>query len=996
MTKEQALENLKQAFSSFDSDFYQTVAENARDVIFVLDPNGLLKYVNSYGAGLFGTSQEELIGKNIKDIFTAQDYEKLKYSLQKIVGGKEDLYKEEGFSFNGKQIYLGTRCIPKKDSSGKVVEILGFCRDITMYQKAREDLDLERKQLLSIFDGIDQVAYIVDPQTYEILYCNKALADSLPNPISLISGQKCYRVFQNLESPCSFCTNDKIFGENVGNPYIWETQNNNNQRWYHCIDKAIRWPDGRMVRCEIAIDITQKKMAEEEMIKFHAELEQKVFQRTDQLNLTNKELLDEISERKELEEALHQSEEKYRGLVENVNIGVYRSSPEPNGRFLQMNFAHAQIFGFDSIEEFMGVSIINFYQNPEDRSLFVEKIKKHGLVKDEELKLKKKDGSLIVASVTARAKFSPGGEIEYFDGVIEDITERKNMEESLRRLNDVLEKRICERTQELALTNQALQKEINERNAIADTLREKENLSCEVLNSIQDGVSVLDNDLNILLVNQSMEKWYAHAMPLVGKKCYLAYHGSSQPCKVCPSQSTLQNKQIGYEMVPKRDNKNAIIGWQDLFSFPFFNTKTGELQGVIEYVRDITERKKAEEKLLFLNNELVKSNEKLKQLSLIDSHTGLFNHHYLVKLIDTEFHRARRYAHPFSVTMLDIDYFKSINDVYGHHFGDLVLKQFARQLKKLVRRYDIVVRFGGEEFVVVSPGSDRSTALMLAEGLLDAINLFNFGDKKHTVKLKLSISVVSYPQDKASRGTNLIELADKIVDKIKETGGNKVCISSIIKERSHTGVKQDKENSDIDFLRNKVAKLTKKASQNLMEAVFAFAKTIKVKDHYTGEHVEKTVQYATEIAKILHLPQEEIEVIRQAAILHDLGKIGISERILNKKTRLTPREFAEIKKHPQIGVDIIRPIQFLRNIIPSVLYHHERWDGRGYPNGLKGEEIPLSARIVAIADVYQALGSDRPYRKAFPADRVIQIINEGSGTQFDPQIVNGLMKIIRQ
>jgi HD-GYP domain-containing protein (c-di-GMP phosphodiesterase class II) len=160
--------------------------------------------------------------------------------------------------------------------------------------------------------------------------------------------------------------------------------------------------------------------------------------------------------------------------------------------------------------------------------------------------------------------------------------------------------------------------------------------------------------------------------------------------------------------------------------------------------------------------------------------------------------------------------------------------------------------------------------------------------------------------------------------------------------------------------------------------------------------VENTVSYATGIAKGLDVSPDELENIRQAAVLHDLGKVGISDKILHKKSKLTEKEFAQIKKHPQIAADIIRPIQFMHDIVPLVLYHHERWDGKGYPAGLKGEDIPIGARIIAIADVYQALTSNRPYRKAFPKRKALQIIKEGAGTQFDPRIVATFLTFLKK
>ncbi len=416
----------------------------------------------------------------------------------------------------------------------------------------------------------------------------------------------------------------------------------------------------------------------------------------------------------------------------------------------------------------------------------------------------------------------------------------------------------------------------------------------------------------------------------------------------------------------------------------------------VAFVRNITERKKSESERERLHEEIISSNKKLKQLALKDPQTGLYNYRYLTEIIEAEFYRARRYGHPISLIMLDIDYFKSINDLYGREFGDSILKQFAAYLKRMVRRYDIVIRYGGEEFIIISPGTDRAKAMMLAQRLLDAIGLYNFGDKRRVIKLKVSIGIASYPEDRIMKASDLISLADKILNKDKEAGGNKVYSSLEIKNEKAVILGEGVEPTDVRYLKEKIEKLTKRGKQNLIESIFAFAKTIELKDHYTGEHVESTVHYSTEMARTLDLPLEEIENIRQASVLHDLGKVGISDKILLKKAKLTKREFEEIKRHPQIAADIIRPIQFMHDIIPLILYHHERWDGKGYPAGLKREEIPMGARIIAISDVYQALISKRPYRKAYFKKDAIAIIKKGSGTQFDPRIVTTFLKVLKK
>jgi diguanylate cyclase (GGDEF)-like protein len=539
--------------------------------------------------------------------------------------------------------------------------------------------------------------------------------------------------------------------------------------------------------------------------------------------------------------------------------------------------------------------------------------------------------------------------------------------------------------------------EVEERRARAEQkIKEGERFLSSVFSSIQDGLNILDKDYNIVRVNPTMEKWYAHNMPLVGKKCYEAYHCRSEQCEVCPSRDTLRTGKAAYEVVPLTGSGGERIGYLDLYSFPLIDGATGKMTGVIEYVRDITKRKRVEDDLQRLNRDLRTSNKKLNQISLRDLHTGLYNHRYLAEIIDAEFYRSKKLGTAMAVIMLDVDYFKSINDMYGHPFGDMILKQLAHQLRKMTRQYDVVIRYGGEEFVIMSPGTDRAYALMLAQRILEAISVHNFGDAKTSVKLKVSLGVVSYPEDKVTNAMDLVKLAETILAKAKADGGNRAYSSVEQAPGISANARQHGKGLDAGALQKKLDKLHKEVNESLIESIFAFAKTIEVKDHYTGEHVERTVKYATDIARALDMPQSEIEMVRQAAVLHDLGKIGISESILNKKAKLSKQEFNEIKRHPKIAADILRPIHVLNAIIPFILYHHERWDGKGYPKKLMGEDIPLGARIVAIADVYQALISKRPYRKAFSKAKALEMIKEASGTQFDPRIVNAFLEVIEK
>ncbi|MFH1189916.1 MAG: diguanylate cyclase [Candidatus Omnitrophota bacterium] len=431
-----------------------------------------------------------------------------------------------------------------------------------------------------------------------------------------------------------------------------------------------------------------------------------------------------------------------------------------------------------------------------------------------------------------------------------------------------------------------------------------------------------------------------------------------------------------------------VIGWSSVGLLNIFN-----VESLKQLEDEIDRRKLSEAERETLNLELLRSNEKLNRLALEDAHTGLYNYRYLAKAVEAELVRARRNSEPLSVMMMDIDYFKSINDVYGHLFGDLVLQQFARKLKETVRRYDIVARYGGEEFVIVSPGMAMRPAIDLAGRLLKAVNLGQFGDNSHTVKIKVSMAVASYPADRAVKGMDLIERADRILSKAKEQGGNRIYSSEDVDRQEAVSKETGYENAETVILKETVNKLMRRANQGIIESITAFARTIEMKDHYTGKDIERTAAYSVKTAGVLGLSKDETENIRQGAIIHDLGKVGINDSILNKPSVLSEEEFKKVKAHPQIGLDIIRPIHFMRNIAPLIYHHHERWDGKGYPLGLKGLEIPLGARVIAVADVYQALTSDRPYRKAYSAEDALLIIRNGAGTQFDPKVVDAFMRI---
>ncbi len=419
-------------------------------------------------------------------------------------------------------------------------------------------------------------------------------------------------------------------------------------------------------------------------------------------------------------------------------------------------------------------------------------------------------------------------------------------------------------------------------------------------------------------------------------------------------------------------------------------------------LRDITDRKEAEEGLKtaleelkfalasekVLLEELDKKNKDLVELSITDGLTGLFNHRFIQERFDFEFKRAKRYHVPLSCMMLDIDHFKKVNDTYGHQFGDLVLREISTIIRQNTREVDICGRYGGEEFLIITTQNVEG-AMMHASKLHKAVENHVFQNERHSVHITVSIGISEYKSEITSK-QEMIERSDLALYQAKRDGRNLI---RVWKEEQ----KHDMSTLDLDSissLKTEMLSLSNQMRATYMESTNALLKAVDVKDHYTLEHSENVSRYSVAIAREMNIDDEEIEIIKNAGLLHDIGKIGIDKAILVKKDPLTKGEFEILKKHPMIGVNIIKDVKFLEKEIPIIKHHHEWYDGSGYPQGLKGREIPLGAQIMAVADAYDAMTTDREFKQKLSKDAAIKELQCGSGIQFSPEVVDVFLKLL--
>lgn len=399
------------------------------------------------------------------------------------------------------------------------------------------------------------------------------------------------------------------------------------------------------------------------------------------------------------------------------------------------------------------------------------------------------------------------------------------------------------------------------------------------------------------------------------------------------------------------------------------------------------------EKIRDLKVQLEDKDKRIEKLILIDPLTGCYNWRYFLHRAFQELSRARRRQYPISYIVVDIDYFRQINEVYSDKVADVVIKRMVEIFKTILRKEDVITRWREDEFFIILPYLSGKDVCKIAKRIKDKIGSHKFKYRNFNISIQVSIGTVSYPEDNIFNSRDIINRLNKCLIAAKRKGGNTIVVHS---QPRMGELLKGKKKPSVQELKAKIGKLNVLSNRDLLEVIYGFARAIEAKDFYTGKHVEYTAAIVEQIAVELNLPKSEIENIRPAAVLHDLGKVGIDESILSKTGPLTPQEKKIIETHPSIGAEILRGIHALRGIIPAILYHHERYDGTGYPLGLKGEEIPLSARIVAIADVYQALVSNRPYRKAFSKKEAIEIIKSESGRHFDPNIVNAFLKVIKK
>jgi diguanylate cyclase (GGDEF)-like protein/PAS domain S-box-containing protein len=668
--------------------------------------------------------------------------------------------------------------------------------------------------------------------------------------------------------------------------------------------------------------------------------------------------LRDITERKRMEEAVAESEERYRLLAEFGSdiitvIGF-------DGIILYESPSLTRVLGYDP-SEFVGTADASVI-HPEDLEnvnlAFHDAMWKGGFFEPLTFRIRHKNGSWRYLEMTGNTLTGH----PTMEGLIvhsRDVTDRRMAQIELERAHEYLEARVEERTAAVEEANASLQGEIAERMEIERVLRATEEKYRGIFENASEGIFQTTPDGKYLSANPALARIYGYedaAQLVAGQQdiaddLYVLLERRSEFVSLISRNGSISNFEsqvirVDGETVWISENARAVL--DDDGSVLYY-------EGTVE---DITRRKMLEaEREDMLREAIARADH--------DPLTGLLNHRAFHKRWNEEADRAQRDGVTLGVAILDLDNFAFFNDAYGHAVGDEVLRRVAQTLTSCCRGYDILGRYGGDEFIMILPGMDVDEMSILEERLNDGLARTGFrppgGD--NLIPLTVSIGSAVFPFDGAGRTDVLACAAERLA-------------------RAKSG-----EGSASEAV---LAALTRTVEGFPM--LTALVSAVDNKDRYTRRHSEDVLMYCLEIAEELGMGEAAKQRLGIAALLHDVGKIGVPDHILRKPGKLTEDEFEAVRQHPTIGAVIVGAVPGLADTLDAVRHHHERWDGGGYPSGLNGQEIPLTARVMAVADAFSAMTTHRPYRKGMPEEKALAILAEGSGTQWDPACVQAFLK----
>ncbi|MGL5414095.1 MAG: HD domain-containing phosphohydrolase [Clostridium sp.] len=735
-------------------------------------------------------------------------------------------------------------------------------------------------EILDLFlNNNSDLIYISDVETHDIIYVNNNMKDMFKE--QKLIGEKCYKVFQNLDKPCYFCTNEKIKNDTSDKFYESEFYNEKLNKKFKLKDKIIEWFDGRRVRLEIASSLSEEvvNLNLSRVINYENALE----------NILN-DFEKGVDVTKLVDKVLYLIGE-YTGAsrVYVFNIDLFQdyisNTYEWCAEGVTSQIDNLKCIPCSSIPWWMGKLLKDehiFIPNVEEMT--EEAVNEQKILEEQEIK-----SAIVIPLKIFEQLYGFIG----IDNVREESIWNENEVETLMSFVNVI----------LTIMENSYRYQSSEE------ITRKYNT---IFDATVKPTIIINEWKKIIIYNNELAEFLEIEENINGKLVdeYIE--------KIDLERSN--NKEFTVTVNGKE--KNFIVGIKKL---------TNINQYVITLF-DITERKNAE--------------KELRELGYKDKLTNLYNRN---KYIEDVEEISKEEIGNIGIVISDIDGLKFINDSLGHDFGDDVIRKFAKILKKYDKENMCVYRFGGDEFIIFIKNSGKEELMEVSEEIKSKLSTANEDGEEKYISASIGISY-----------------------------GESRRINELLRE------------ADANMYREKV----KNNRRVIDEIIKGFEKALETKDYGMLNHGTRMAKYALLIAEKLDLSVSRKEKLKLLCKFHDIGKIAIENNILFKPAKLTLEEFNIVKQHSEIGYRIARNSSLLETISEFILKHHERFDGKGYPLGIKGEEIPLECRIVALVDTFDVIMNERPYKKAATLDVAIEEIKRCMGTQFDPKIAQIFIEIL--
>ena len=925
---------------------FRSLTTSAPIGIFLTDVQGRCTYANPCLLGIAGLTLEESLGHGWSEVIHPDDRNAILKEAKKAGGQGRDFSHDIRILTREGQLHRAhIHTTPMFSTEGKVIGRMGVVEDITERKQAEEALQDSEERLKIVFEFAPDAYYLNDLDG-KFVDGNKAAEELIGYKKEELIGKSFLDL--NLLSPEQLLTAAAILAKNVqGLPSGPD-------------ELALVRRDGSQVPLEIRT--FPVRIGDQTLV----------------LGIAR-----DITERKRAEDAIAAKTEEY-VAVTNLTRDIIGKVDE-EGRWVFLNDATCEFFGKPR-QELLGTDS-RVLIHPEDLELSVQAIRKAAVTRQPiEGFVNRQVTPMGMRAVEWNASpfFDEDGRYAGIQMTGRDITQRKQMEEALRE-SETRYRLLAENTSDLIWT--------------------------------------MDLGLRYTYMSPSVTHMRGYSVEeIVGS----TVAETMTPASLEAARKTLA-EELAMERMEQKDLqrsrklelemycKDGSTIWTEM-NMKFLRDSDGNPVGILGVTRDISERKRAEE-------EREKLNAELEVRAITDSLTDLYDHAHFYQRLAEEIDRSKRYKHGFAVMMMDVDDFKRFNDSRGHQAGDEMLRLVAECIRSGLRRSDIAFRYGGDEFVAILPHADAAKARAAVSRMNERITKrVKRMDGEAAARLSLSAGVACFPDD-GTTTDDLVRVADaalysaKWVARARDIMGQREDIQSLISALVGRRAGVEGATSGANFrpeaLHEQQARIVSSVASSItvalrdagvteafedpdLQVLATVGAAAEIKDRYIRGHPERASEHAVALAGEMGLSPERVRDIRIAGLLHDIGKVTVSEGILNKPGKLTRREFDSIKDHPIVGATLVSQVRGFERLVPIIRHHHERFDGNGYPDGLAGEEIPLEACILGVVDVFDALTHQRSYRKALSREEAIAELERGAGTHFHPAVVEAFLALLKR